>query len=63
MPAQKRKRFTEEFGLPEADVENLINWKELAGYFEEVVSEIDEWIGQEIPRYANEGMDGPFPRK
>jgi aspartyl-tRNA(Asn)/glutamyl-tRNA(Gln) amidotransferase subunit B len=43
LPAQKRKRFLEEFGLPAADVENLVNWKELAGYFEEVVSEIDEW--------------------
>jgi aspartyl-tRNA(Asn)/glutamyl-tRNA(Gln) amidotransferase subunit B len=47
LPAQKRKRFATEFALPEADVENLINWKELAGYFEEVVSEIDEWLEQE----------------
>jgi aspartyl-tRNA(Asn)/glutamyl-tRNA(Gln) amidotransferase subunit B len=44
LPAQKRARFLEEFGLPQADVENLINWKELAGYFEDVVSELDEWI-------------------
>lgn len=44
LPAQKRVRFLEEFGLPEADVENLINWKELAFYFEDVVSEVDEWI-------------------
>jgi aspartyl-tRNA(Asn)/glutamyl-tRNA(Gln) amidotransferase subunit B len=48
LPVQKRKRFLEEFGLPEADVENLVNWKELAGYFEEVVSEIDEWIHQDV---------------
>jgi aspartyl-tRNA(Asn)/glutamyl-tRNA(Gln) amidotransferase subunit B len=47
LPAQKRKRFLEEFGLPEADVENLINWKELTFYFEELVSEIDEWINQD----------------
>lgn len=44
LPAQKRKRFKEEFGLPDADVENLINWKELAAYFEDVVSEVDAWI-------------------
>ncbi len=44
LPAQKRQRFLEEYGLPKADVENLVNWKELANYFEEVVSEIDEWI-------------------
>ena len=47
LPAQKRNRFKEEFGLSEADTENLINWKELANYFEGVVSEIDEWIEQE----------------
>jgi aspartyl-tRNA(Asn)/glutamyl-tRNA(Gln) amidotransferase subunit B len=47
LPAQKRKRFLEEFGLPEADVENIINWKELANYFEGMVSEIDEWMEQE----------------
>jgi aspartyl-tRNA(Asn)/glutamyl-tRNA(Gln) amidotransferase subunit B len=44
LPAQKRLRFISEFNLPTADVENLINWKELANYFEEVVSEIDEWV-------------------
>jgi aspartyl-tRNA(Asn)/glutamyl-tRNA(Gln) amidotransferase subunit B len=35
--------------LPQADVENLINWKELASYFEDVVSEIDEWWSQFYP--------------
>jgi aspartyl-tRNA(Asn)/glutamyl-tRNA(Gln) amidotransferase subunit B len=49
LPAQKRARFLEEFGLPQADVENLINWKELASYFEDVVSEIDEWWSQFYP--------------
>ena len=47
LPAQKRERFLKEFSLPESDVENLINWKELASYFEAVVSEIDEWAQQE----------------
>ncbi len=47
LPSQKRKRFLEEYGLPAIDVENLINWKEMACYFEEVVSEIDEWMTQE----------------
>lgn len=41
LPAQKRARFKEEYGLPDADVENLLNWKELAFYFEDVISEID----------------------
>ncbi len=59
LPAQKRVRFLEEFGLPEADVENLINWKELAFYFEDVVSEIDEWILQENnnDNHNNNGLD------
>ncbi len=47
LPAQKRGRFKEEYNLPDADVENLLNWKELTFYFEEVISEIDEWIEQE----------------
>lgn len=47
LPAQKRERFIGEFALPQADVESLINWKELANYFEAVVSEIDEWVSQE----------------
>jgi len=48
LPAQKRKRFKEEFGLDEAVVENLINWKELANYFEEVISEVQGWKLVEI---------------
>lgn len=43
LPAQKRARFMEEYGLNEADTENLINWKELSGYFEDVVSELQAW--------------------
>ncbi|MCL5666641.1 MAG: Asp-tRNA(Asn)/Glu-tRNA(Gln) amidotransferase subunit GatB [Patescibacteria group bacterium] len=48
LPAQKRKRFNEEYGLDEAVIENLTNWKDLTYYFEDVVSEIDEWIGQDV---------------
>ncbi|MDE2311610.1 MAG: Asp-tRNA(Asn)/Glu-tRNA(Gln) amidotransferase subunit GatB [Patescibacteria group bacterium] len=47
LPAQKRERFKSEYGLDDAAIENLINWKELTFYFEEVVSEIDEWARQE----------------
>ncbi|HVY68183.1 MAG TPA: Asp-tRNA(Asn)/Glu-tRNA(Gln) amidotransferase subunit GatB [Patescibacteria group bacterium] len=47
LPAQKRARFGQEYGLDGAVVENLINWKELAFYFEDTVSEIDEWLKQE----------------
>jgi len=47
LPAQKRKRFQEEYNLPLEDIIDLINWKELTFYFEDVVSEIDEWMNQE----------------
>jgi aspartyl-tRNA(Asn)/glutamyl-tRNA(Gln) amidotransferase subunit B len=47
LPAQKRARFKEEYNLDDAAIENLINWKELTFYFEDVVSEIDEWMVQE----------------
>lgn len=44
LPSQKRERFAQEFGLDEATIETLLNWKELNEYFENVVSEIDAWI-------------------
>ncbi len=44
LPSQKRVRFKEEFGLDEAAIETLLNWKELNEYFENVVSELDAWI-------------------
>ncbi|MDR3642166.1 MAG: Asp-tRNA(Asn)/Glu-tRNA(Gln) amidotransferase subunit GatB [Candidatus Doudnabacteria bacterium] len=47
LPAQKSARFKSEYKLDDAAVENLINWKELTFYFEEVVSEIDEWLAQD----------------
>ena len=44
MPAQKRVRFAEEFGLDTATIDNLVSWKELNYYFENVVSELDAWL-------------------
>ncbi len=43
LPGAKRLRFKDEYNLPEADIENLLMWKELNGYFENVVSEIKAW--------------------
>ncbi len=56
LPAQKRARFKEEFGLSDADTENLINWKELANYFEAVVSELDEWVKADAGVGADEAL-------
>ncbi|GAC1573464.1 MAG: Asp-tRNA(Asn)/Glu-tRNA(Gln) amidotransferase subunit GatB [Candidatus Doudnabacteria bacterium] len=43
LPEQKRERFKKEYALPEADINNLISWKELTEYYEELASEIQEW--------------------
>ncbi len=40
LPAARRVRFAKEYGLPQADVEILVVFKELGDYFEEVVSEL-----------------------
>jgi len=55
LPAAKRKRFKEEYGLQDADIENLINWKELNFFFEGLASELLEWIGSE--RTAGRNLD------
>lgn len=44
LPAQKRVRFAQEFGLNSDTIEDLLGWKELNEYFENVVSEIDAWM-------------------
>ena len=47
MPVEKRKRFAEEYQLPEADIDTLIDWKELNEFFEETVSELEDWFENE----------------
>ncbi len=44
LPAQKLERFQTEYGLPEKDAEVLVNERSLAEYFEEVMSELEEWL-------------------
>jgi aspartyl-tRNA(Asn)/glutamyl-tRNA(Gln) amidotransferase subunit B len=44
LPDAKRARFAAEYGLPSADIENLIVYKELNYYFENVVSELKAWL-------------------
>jgi aspartyl-tRNA(Asn)/glutamyl-tRNA(Gln) amidotransferase subunit B len=44
LPSAKRARFKLEYGLPESDIENLLNYKELTFFFEDAVSELDEWL-------------------
>ncbi len=42
LPAAKRARFKAKYGLADADIVALTNWKELTQYFEEVASEAAE---------------------
>ncbi|MBI2096893.1 MAG: Asp-tRNA(Asn)/Glu-tRNA(Gln) amidotransferase subunit GatB [Candidatus Sungbacteria bacterium] len=44
LPGAKRKRFTDEYKLDEKTVELFIGDADLAEYFEQVVSEMTEWI-------------------
>src|SRR5207244_898693 len=61
LPAAKRSRFKAEYNLDDASIENLINWKELTYYFEEVVSEMDEWKKSDADAGAT--LSWPYDRQ
>ncbi len=44
LPASKRERFKKEYNLNEKEIEIFINDKELSNYYENVVSELRNWI-------------------
>lgn len=44
LPAQRKVRFISEFALSDKDATTLIGNKELADYFEHILSELDEWM-------------------
>jgi len=45
LPSGKRKRFKSEYGLADSQINILVNNKKLAGFFENVVSELQELEG------------------
>lgn len=47
LPAAKRRRFSDEFGLPLQDITVLVRDKDLAEYFEAVASELLNWAKHE----------------
>ncbi len=47
LPSQKRERLKKEYGLNESDIEVFIGKKSLAGFFENTMSELVEWVGSE----------------
>jgi len=44
LPAYKRQRFIDEYGLKQNDIETFVFNKDLSEYFEQVVSEFREWF-------------------
>lgn len=47
LPKERRVRFANEYQLPEKDIITLIGYKELADYFEQVVSELAQWCQED----------------
>lgn len=57
LPAQKRERFANEYGLAVSDIEVLIDTKALANYFEKVISELRNWLETEVEGDHDEVWD------
>lgn len=56
LPAQKRERFKKEYELDEKSVEIFVSEKDLGIYYEEVVSELRNWVKEiEIKRKVENG--------
>ncbi len=47
LPNAKRVRFKNAFSLPDADIDNLIAWKDLNEFFENTISELELWVKDE----------------
>ena len=60
LPGEKRKRFVEEYGLPEYDADILTSSRDLARFYEEIVKEfnnpkiVSNWVMGEMMRLMNE---------
>lgn len=49
LPFEKRKRFKEQFKLPQEQIEILTKSKNFANYFEQTVSELRQWLKESGP--------------
>lgn len=56
LPRQRKERFVRDFGIIEKDARTLVSYKELADYYEHVMSELDEWLQAE--KQKNDGKQG-----
>jgi aspartyl-tRNA(Asn)/glutamyl-tRNA(Gln) amidotransferase subunit B len=65
LPDQKRKRFAEQYGLPEKDIDVLVSDRVLADYFEKAVEVfnnpkmVSNWILSELLRELNRSGHSP----
>jgi aspartyl-tRNA(Asn)/glutamyl-tRNA(Gln) amidotransferase subunit B len=56
LPAKRKERFISQFSMNEKDAVILVGYKELADYFEHVISELEAWLEAEDDRQkAGEG--------
>lgn len=55
LPAIKRKRFVNQYGLIPANATILVSNKELADYFEAVSSELENWMAEMGHNFSQEG--------
>ena len=53
LPATKRERFTEEYGLDKQKSDTLVKDKYLAFYYEAVISELGEWMSSKHPEITD----------
>jgi aspartyl-tRNA(Asn)/glutamyl-tRNA(Gln) amidotransferase subunit B len=47
LPSEKRKRFADQFGLKKENADVLVSNKGIANFFENVSSELENWMGEE----------------
>ncbi len=52
LPEQRKDRFKKEYGLDEAAVEVFAVHKDLGEYYEKVVSEFEEWTGEDSKKIS-----------
>ncbi|MEI7741320.1 MAG: Asp-tRNA(Asn)/Glu-tRNA(Gln) amidotransferase subunit GatB [bacterium] len=58
LPAEKRARFMAEYFVSEADARIITDSKELSNYFEQVVSETNEWLDRPFDSRASKLVTG-----
>jgi aspartyl-tRNA(Asn)/glutamyl-tRNA(Gln) amidotransferase subunit B len=55
LPTEKRNRFVKQFGLRLENASILVLNKEMAGYFEHVASELENWMKESGHKFNEEG--------